>query len=214
MPVKEDRFLIRYGAFCFQKGPDMKRVRWEIDVDEDTPEAAAVVALAMQRDPESTATVFDITSGDGKTVRVDLRRSQSLLPALKCDNCGCVYGSEEELDHVFPDIPRLLDRIGPGGMVPSGECRVCGALVYPVHTPVSVAILLDGGLVSGVVANRNGVRAAVLDLDTEGVDDGEVVALECCGVSLEGTTHSKHTESDPAFTSALFARIRAEEAGS
>ena len=192
----------------------MKRVKWEIDVDEDTPEAAAVVALAMQRDPESTATVFDITSGDGKTVRVDLRHSQNLLPALKCDNCGRVYGSEEELDHVFPDIPRLLDRIGPGGMVPSGECGVCGALVYPAHAPVRVAILLEGGLVSGVVANRNGVRAAVLDLDTEGVDDGEVTAFECCGVALEGTAHSKHTETDPAFTNALFARIRAEEAGS
>ena len=188
----------------------MKRVTWTIDVDEDTAEAA-VVALAMQRDPESTATVFDITSGDGKTVRVDLRRSQNLVAAFKCDNCGRVYGSEEELDHVFPDIPRLLDRIGPGGMVPSGECGVCGALVYPVHASVSVAILLDGGLVSGVVANRNGVRAAVLNLDTEGVDESELAALECCGVALEGTTHSKHTETDPAFTSALFARIRTGE---
>ena len=181
----------------------MQRVKWEIDVDEDTPEAAAVVALAMQRDPESTATVFDITSGDGKTVRVDLRRIQNLLPAFKCDNCGRVYGSEEELDHVFPDIPRLLDRIGPGGMVPSGECGVCGALVYPAHAPVSVGILLDGGLVSGVVANRNGVRAAVLNLDTEGVEDEDLAALEYHGEKLEGTAHGKTVSVDPAFVTAL-----------
>ena len=38
----------------------MKRVTWRIDLDEDTAEAAAVVALAIQRDPESTATVFDV----------------------------------------------------------------------------------------------------------------------------------------------------------
>lgn len=34
----------------------MKRVTWTIDLDEDTAEAAAVVALAIMRDQESAAT--------------------------------------------------------------------------------------------------------------------------------------------------------------
>ena len=52
----------------------MKRVTWTIELDEDTAEAAATVAMAIQRDPESTATAFDVKCEDGKTVRVDLQR--------------------------------------------------------------------------------------------------------------------------------------------
>lgn len=35
------------------------RVVWEIDIEADTPKEAAKKALKIQRDPESTATVFD-----------------------------------------------------------------------------------------------------------------------------------------------------------
>lgn len=49
----------------------MKRIRWEIDVDVRTPTEAARKALAIQRDPDSITTVFDVTDRDG-TVRVDL----------------------------------------------------------------------------------------------------------------------------------------------
>ena len=52
----------------------------------------------------------------------------------RCDNCGETF-SEEVLEaadklglHV---IDRLTERIDPGGIVPSGECPDCGALVYP-----------------------------------------------------------------------------------
>lgn len=189
----------------------MKRVTWTIDLDEDTAEAAAVVALAIQRDPLSTATAFDITDETGKTVRMDLQREPALNTILRCDNCGRIFTDERELDRVFPDIPGLLERIEPGGTVPAGECPDCGALVYQLSAPVRIGILLDGGLVSGVVANRNGVRAAVLNLDTEGVDESEIATLECCGVSIEGTTHRKHTDTDPAFTSALFHRIKTDK---
>lgn len=37
------------------------RVTWRIDVDADTPEAAARLAREIMRDPQSTATVFDVT---------------------------------------------------------------------------------------------------------------------------------------------------------
>lgn len=47
-------------------------VMWEIDINAKSPEAAAAKALEIQRDPNSVATVFDVTDEDGRTVRVDL----------------------------------------------------------------------------------------------------------------------------------------------
>lgn len=45
---------------------------WEIDVKADTPEEAARKALAIQRNPESIATVFDVYDAEGVATRVDL----------------------------------------------------------------------------------------------------------------------------------------------
>jgi hypothetical protein len=52
------------------------RVVWEVNVDADGPREAAEKALAMQRNPESTATVFDVTNEHGQTVRVDLMEAE------------------------------------------------------------------------------------------------------------------------------------------
>ena len=45
----------------------------------------------------------------------------------RCDNCGWegepLFGLEEIVD--------LVERIDPGGVVPSGECPECDALCYP-----------------------------------------------------------------------------------
>ena len=49
---------------------------------------------------------------------------------LKCDNCGRAFSASDELEHVFPDIPDLLNRLDPGGTVPNGTCPECGSLVY------------------------------------------------------------------------------------
>lgn len=49
------------------------RVKWEIDVEADTPEEAARKALAIQRNPESIATVFDVEEPGRLTyARIDL----------------------------------------------------------------------------------------------------------------------------------------------
>jgi len=50
---------------------------------------------------------------------------------LVCDNCGKTFGGEGELEHRLPDIPRLGNRLDPGGTVPAGTCPACGCLVYP-----------------------------------------------------------------------------------
>lgn len=54
----------------------MYRVLWEIDIDAGTPVEAARKALAIQRDPESIATVFDVIDKRGKRVRVDLSKQE------------------------------------------------------------------------------------------------------------------------------------------
>lgn len=55
------------------------RVRWEIDIDAETPREAAEEALAIQRDHACMATVFDIIDldhigdeGEEAIVRIDL----------------------------------------------------------------------------------------------------------------------------------------------
>jgi hypothetical protein len=79
-PVKEDPPPDRARGFFILERTTMKRVTWTNELDEDTDRAAATVALAIMRDHESTATVFDITDEAGKTVRVDLRKAGGLTP--------------------------------------------------------------------------------------------------------------------------------------
>ena len=47
------------------------QVTWTIGLDAESPEAAAKTALMWQRDPDSTATVFDVTDAAGNTATVD-----------------------------------------------------------------------------------------------------------------------------------------------
>lgn len=46
----------------------------------------------------------------------------------ECGNCG--WKGEPTIE--FPNIPDLMQRIEPGGTVPSGECPQCGALCYEI----------------------------------------------------------------------------------
>ena len=48
-------------------------IKWEIEIDAETPEEAARKALEIQRDPQSIyAMVFDVCDERGNTTRVDL----------------------------------------------------------------------------------------------------------------------------------------------
>lgn len=47
-------------------------ITWTIDIEADTPEAAAVRALEIQRDPDSSALVFGVTEPGQPIVYVDL----------------------------------------------------------------------------------------------------------------------------------------------
>lgn len=96
---------------------------------------------------------------------------------FKCDNCSARYKREDQLKHVFPDIPDLLQRLDPGGTVPAGECPACGALVYPESSTIRLLVLLDGGLVQNVLADKPGVEVAVLNQDIEGMFDDDIVEI-------------------------------------
>ena len=52
----------------------MMRVIWEIDLDADSQREAAEKALAIHRNPESIATVFDVVDKTGRKTTVDLDR--------------------------------------------------------------------------------------------------------------------------------------------
>jgi len=54
-----------------------------------------------------------------------------------CDNCEAVffkdhlgYWERDEEPTLLEDIEGLNQRLTPGGVVPSGECPLCGALTY------------------------------------------------------------------------------------
>lgn len=53
-------------------------------------------------------------------------------PEVKCDNCGW-EGMENVVVAGFADIPHLIERLDPGGVVPFGECPNCDALCYPTE---------------------------------------------------------------------------------
>jgi hypothetical protein len=48
------------------------RVRWDINIDAETPREAAERALEIQRDPESIALVFGVRDPRGQEQTIDL----------------------------------------------------------------------------------------------------------------------------------------------
>lgn len=50
------------------------KVTWEIDIRAESFEDAARKALAIQRDPESIATVFDVMRSDCVSMTIDLNQ--------------------------------------------------------------------------------------------------------------------------------------------
>lgn len=65
------------------------RVTWEIDVDAEDARSAAGKALEIQRDPDSTTTVFNVSALADFWVseRIDLDECPNYLAGIDCD-CG------------------------------------------------------------------------------------------------------------------------------
>lgn len=56
------------------------KVEWVIDIYAATPEEAAREALAIQRDPNSLATVFEVTDDIGVSITIDLAEAGPAPP--------------------------------------------------------------------------------------------------------------------------------------
>lgn len=48
------------------------KVKWEIDIIANSPQKAAMIALGIQRDDESTALDFDVYDEGGLKYKIDL----------------------------------------------------------------------------------------------------------------------------------------------
>lgn len=59
--------------------------------------------------------------------------------AHRCDNCRKIWTAE-----ALKDFCDLMERINPGGIVPSGECPECSALCYPYEPTQRVVTLAAG----------------------------------------------------------------------
>ena len=71
-------------------------VTWEIDLDAESPREAAEKALHIHRNPESIATVFDVTDETGHTERIDLDEAED---DEACVACGRPLEDEESAVH-------------------------------------------------------------------------------------------------------------------
>ncbi len=80
-------------------------VTWKIDMDADNPSEAAVCALITQRDPESTAVVFEVTDKNTLvTTEVDLSDSDYEDPVDRFENAVREYswiGAKDPAEHAY-----------------------------------------------------------------------------------------------------------------
>jgi hypothetical protein len=86
---------------------------WEIDVQADSPEEAAYKALAMQRNPESTATVFDVYRWDEtEPTRIDLEISPHANAQSIAAEPDLLAALETLVDHAQEKYPHFESERG------------------------------------------------------------------------------------------------------
>ena len=87
-----------------------------------------------------------------------------------CDNCKGLFESSE----IGGMETNLHLRTEPGGVVPSGECPKCGALVYPENSG-KVFIVVEGGNIQAVYAGARYLDVVVVDHDLDPKDGAEAL---------------------------------------
>jgi len=92
---------------------------------------------ALERAGLRLALNTEIDSYDGTPDAVEIRLMVSrptadLVDVLQCGNCGKHQASPGHNDCMaaMARIPNLMERLDPGGIVPSGTCPDCGSLTY------------------------------------------------------------------------------------
>ena len=118
------------------------------------------------------------------------------MKRLCCDNCGKRF-DESCLSHVYPDIPDLLQRIEPGGVVPHGECSECGAFVYEDDSvtgrPAVIRLVVRGG-VTEVIGCSPDCIVEIHDHDTDGCEPERLAADGSERIIIRGPVICQKTE--------------------
>lgn len=70
-------------------------------------------------------------------------------PRCRCDNCGWT-GRMSQVE----EMRDFWSRIDVGGVMPAGECPECGAFAYVMQPPPRVVVLMRGGCVESIAAER------------------------------------------------------------
>ena len=73
--------------------------------------------------------------------------------------------------------------------------------------PVRVLVLLDGGLVQGVLADKPGVDVTVLDQDIEGADENEIVEVIGETNTLRGTLQAHEVTVAPVLIESAYRAV-------
>ena len=86
-------------------------VTWRIDMEADSPDEAAARALIVQRDPESTAVVFEVSdTSSGTTWSIDLDDSEQEIYVIEWNPTG-VFGRREVRAHSTKNCPQYEEEI-------------------------------------------------------------------------------------------------------
>jgi hypothetical protein len=166
------------GGLVYAEADTGYLVCWSVNLWADSFREAAEQALRMQRDPGSTAVVFDIIdSATGDRETVDLLEDP-LAASFRCRVCGDAVEPRQLRSHLESHNPntRGLDW---EEVLSLFEAEAGGAGQEPEGTPVVLAV--HGG-VAEVLACPAGVEVEIRDYDTEGCPaqdlaaDGAVVA--------------------------------------
>ena len=139
-------------------------------VDSETVVALEELVETMLKDkPELT--------GDGRFIYTKDEESkcwsltvplnwEEVPKACRCDNCDHEMW-ESSLLYPLSEVVDLVERLTPGGTVPSGECPKCDSLIYPIEPVKEIStvnvISMNCGQVSSMKSwpdNDEGVKAA------------------------------------------------------
>jgi len=132
------------------------------------------------------------------------------VPAGECPWCGALaYPCDHDdtkvlaaLEHAYGRLNAIPHRYA------DTDFNLIREAIQHAKEPVRVLVLLDGGLVQEVLADRPGLDAAVLDMDLDGVPDEDITTVVGQVDTLRGTL-SAH---DPTVAPALIKSAwRAEE---
>jgi hypothetical protein len=107
-------------------------VTWRIDIEADTPVEAAIHAVTIQRRPDSTAVVFEVTDKATRArVRVDLEPADD---CPTCDNRRWLIVQAQPALGVLGEIQRCDDcRILPGDDAARDLARAAGFTLGDGH---------------------------------------------------------------------------------